>query len=129
MFTAEQVRPVLKHVGGAQDRAADWLFSHMDSLDADIAALAAGGNGGGGTNIPHQADIQVRGDGKGLYDLLGFVSHIGPNTGSGHYVAHVLKDGEWVIFNDDKVAKSVNPPLGKGYLYLFKRREGEVEGW
>ena len=46
MFTAEQVRPVLKHVGGAQDRAADWLFSHMDSLDADVAALSAGGGGG-----------------------------------------------------------------------------------
>ena len=30
--------------------------------------------------------------------------------------------GRWVLFNDEKVAASENPPLDRGYLYLFKRR-------
>ena len=28
----------------------------------------------------------------------------------------------WVLFNDDKVAESVEPPLQYAYMYLFKRR-------
>ena len=40
-FTADQVRAALKETGGAADRAADWLFSHMDDLDGAIAALAS----------------------------------------------------------------------------------------
>ena len=28
-FTPDQVRAAVKHCGGAADRAADWLFSHM----------------------------------------------------------------------------------------------------
>ena len=37
------------------------------------------------------------------YSLVGFVSHVGKNTGCGHYVAHIRKDGRWVIFDDRKV--------------------------
>ena len=45
---------------------------------------------------------------------------------SGHYVAHALKNiggstDEWVIFNDQSVAKSANPPLERGYMYLYER--------
>lgn len=39
----------------------------------------------------------------------------------GHYVAHILKDGQWVIFNDSKVALSEHPPKELGYLYLYER--------
>lgn len=51
------------------------------------------------------------------------ISHIGKNTGSGHYVAHVKRDGQWVIYNDEKVALSENPPLQHAYLYLFQRSD------
>ena len=51
------------------------------------------------------------------------VSHIGKNTGSGHYVAHIKRDGKWVIYNDEKVALSENPPLQHAYLYLFQRTD------
>jgi ubiquitin carboxyl-terminal hydrolase 5/13 len=49
--------------------------------------------------------------------------HIGKNTGSGHYVVHLKKDGKWVIFNDEKVALSSKPPLEHAYLYLFQRAD------
>lgn len=39
----------------------------------------------------------------------------------GHYVVHLLKDDRWVIFNDNKVALSENPPKELGYLYLYER--------
>ncbi|RLO12670.1 hypothetical protein DYB28_007929, partial [Aphanomyces astaci] len=57
------------------------------------------------------------------YDLLGFVSHMGSNTHSGHYVAHIKKDGKWIFFNDAKVAISDTPPFGAGYIYLYRRRQ------
>lgn len=37
------------------------------------------------------------------YSLAGFISHVGKNTGCGHYVAHIRKDGRWAIFDDRKV--------------------------
>lgn len=46
---------------------------------------------------------------------------MGTSSMVGHYVAHILKDDRWVIFNDEKVALSVNPPKELGYLYLYKR--------
>jgi len=60
-------------------------------------------------------------DGTGKYRLIAFISHIGNHPSSGHYVAHILKDGRWVIFNDEHVALSENPPKDLAYLYLYKR--------
>lgn len=67
-----------------------------------------------------QSTIQ---DGKGNYRLAGFISHMGANTACGHYVCHLCKGGQWVIFNDEKVAVSENPPKELGYLYLFQRED------
>ena len=46
---------------------------------------------------------------------------MGKQTGSGHYVAHVKKDGQWAIFDDEKVARSEKTPFEYGYVYCFKR--------
>jgi ubiquitin carboxyl-terminal hydrolase 5/13 len=117
-FTAEQVRAALRETSGAADRAADWLFSHMDDLDGAIAALSGEVTGGTGPRELKQEDADV-----GKYTLTGMISHIGRNTGSGHYVAHLKKDGKWVIFNDEKVALSSKPPFQHAYLYLFQRTD------
>jgi len=61
-------------------------------------------------------------DGGTKYELAAFVSHIGPNTNSGHYVCHAKKEGRWVILNDEKVALSRKTPKEKGFIYLFKRK-------
>lgn len=55
---------------------------------------------------------------------MALVSHIGTSTQCGHYVAHVYKDGRWVIFNDNKVGASIDPPKDMGYLYFFSRIDG-----
>jgi len=118
-FTADQVRAAVKHCSGAADRAADWLFSHMDDIDSAVAALesaSASASSVSTSSTPLE-------DGEGSYNLIGLVSHIGKNTGSGHYVAHLKKDGKWVIFNDEKVALSEHPPIKHAYMYLFQRSD------
>ena len=36
-------------------------------------------------------------DGEGKYEMVGMISHIGKNTGSGHYVAHI-KRKETIVY-------------------------------
>ena len=62
-------------------------------------------------------------DGPGKYDLVGMVSHMGRNTSCGHYVCHLKKQGKWIIYNDEKVAVSENPPRDLAYMYLFRRTD------
>lgn len=38
------------------------------------------------------------------------------------------KDGRWVLFNDEKVAASQEPPLDRGYLYLYRRADHAPDG-
>jgi ubiquitin carboxyl-terminal hydrolase 5/13 len=112
-FTASQAEAALKACNMSVERAVEWLFSHADDLDAACAQAAgdAPAESAGGTH-----------DGKGEYSLLGFISHLGKNTGCGHYVVHLKKDDQWVLFNDRKVGISENPPRGMGYLYIFKQK-------
>ena len=61
-------------------------------------------------------------DGGSRYRLEGFVSHMGANTGAGHYVCHVRGEGDqWLLFNDAHVAVSQKPPREYGYLYMYVR--------
>lgn len=55
------------------------------------------------------------------YKLMGFISHIGDNATSGHYVCHLQKSGKWGLFNDNKVTICEKPPFGLGYIYLYQR--------
>ena len=74
------------------ERATEWIFSHMDDDggdDAPAAAPAAAG-GGGGESV---AVVGAEGrDGPGVYELTGFISHVGKSVTSGHYVCHLKKD-------------------------------------
>jgi len=88
-------------------------------LEGAIAALSTSTSTSTTTTTTPSASPVEDGDGK--YTLMGMISHIGKNTGSGHYIAHLKKDEKWVIFNDEKVALSENPPFQHAYLYLFRR--------
>lgn len=55
------------------------------------------------------------------YHVQSFVSHKGTSVHCGHYVAHVRKEGKWVLFNDNRVAESPNPPIGEAYVYFLQR--------
>lgn len=108
-FTKEQAIKALKATDNNLERAADWIFSHQVELDAVDVESDAG----------RSEDIFR--DGSNRYKLVGFISHMGTSTMVGHYVCHLLKDDRWVIYNDDKVALSENPPKELGYIYLYQR--------
>lgn len=113
-FQPEQARKALRESGGDVERAAEWIFTHPDDISAmDVDAE--------NSNVSNTATEQSFPDGKGEYKLLGFVSHMGTSTQCGHYVAHVCKEGRWVIYNDAKVAASGDPPKDMGYLYFYQR--------
>jgi ubiquitin carboxyl-terminal hydrolase 5/13 len=82
-----------------------------------------GGSGGGGGGGGGSGDDAPVSDGGGAYELLAIVSHMGANTMCGHYVCHVHKEGQWVLYNDRKVAKSETPPLDLGYMYVYRRKD------
>ncbi|TDH68876.1 hypothetical protein CCR75_005557 [Bremia lactucae] len=119
-FAEPHAKCALKQTDNNPDRAAEWLFSHMDDLDNAVAQCDPSASVASSVSV-NRLDSKTSGE----YSLVGFISHVGKNTNSGHYVCHLKKNGRWLLFNDDKVALSENPPLGAGYLYLFRRIDTE----
>ena len=123
-FSSAASRTALRVSGNnnSVEAACEWLFANMDDIDEACAKAEREleeKEKRSGEDASIIADEII--DGKGEYELFGVVSHMGANTGCGHYVAHVKKGNQWILFNDQKVAVSENPPLGLGYLYFFRR--------
>ncbi|GLT83414.1 hypothetical protein SLE2022_017050 [Rubroshorea leprosula] len=117
-FHEELARKALKASGGDIEKATDWIFNNPDASTSSDMDTSTSDN-----TTPTTVDMGLP-DGEGRYRLFGIVSHIGTSTQCGHYVAHILKDGRWVIFNDNKVGASIDPPKDMGYLYFFERIKG-----
>lgn len=113
-FSTEFASLALKANGNNMERAAAWLFENNSKQEQLLAEAKA-------KSAPKAPSKPQFTDGDSTYELFGIVSHMGGNTACGHYVAHVKKDGQWIIFNDSKVAKSESPPYGAGYMYFFRR--------
>lgn len=110
-FDINQATKALKETNNNIERATDWIFSHpYDANEMDCDDVLS----------DIEIDNQFR-NGSSKYKLVAFISHMGTSSHAGHYVCHILKDDKWVIFNDNKVAISQNPPKDLGYLYLYKR--------
>ncbi|KAL1463523.1 hypothetical protein WDU94_015268 [Cyamophila willieti] len=109
-FTRAQAIKALKETNNNVERAVDYMFSHAGELDSEPMD----------TSQSTQPSETYR-DGSGKYRLVAFISHMGTSATVGHYVCHILRDGHWVLYNDEKVALSENPPKGLGYLYLYER--------
>ncbi|XP_067951524.1 ubiquitin carboxyl-terminal hydrolase 5-like [Watersipora subatra] len=109
-FTRDQSIKALKATDNNLERAGDWVFSHADELDTMPME----------TEETPQSSTAYN-DGPGKYRLRAFISHMGQATDTGHYVCHILKEGQWVIYNDEKVAESQKPPIDLAYVYLYER--------
>jgi len=111
-FDINQATKALQETNNNIERATDWIFSHpdvADEMDCDYVLQDA------------EYNVSTPFKGSSKYKLVAFISHMGSSSHAGHYVCHILKDGKWVIFNDNKVAISQNPPKDLGYLYMYKR--------
>jgi len=111
-FSRSQCIKALQNTDNNVERAADWIFSHPDEINSEDAASSP---------TPLAEEPLPINDGPPNYELAAFISHMGTSTNVGHYVCHIKKEGRWVIFNDEKVAVSENPPFELGYLYLYRR--------
>ncbi|KAJ3293305.1 hypothetical protein HK104_004606 [Borealophlyctis nickersoniae] len=111
-FTAAQAKRALKETSNNMERAVDWLFSHSDSMEEESSDASNGPSAPTGyTSAP------------GRYQLVSFISHKGTSTHAGHYVVHILRDGKWVLYNDNKVVEvpNIEPAIGEAYMYLYRR--------
>lgn len=74
------------------------------------------------------------------YKLVAFVLHRGTELDSGHYLAYVRaslfleedlsemqvrelvnRDQDWMVFNDEEVTLTQDPPVQMAYIYFYKR--------
>ncbi|OON17453.1 hypothetical protein X801_06707, partial [Opisthorchis viverrini] len=146
----------LRHTGNDLPAAADWAFSNPDLLDAPMDAdQSPTGDTGSVQEADSSHSVQTvaklpLSDGSPVYELCAFISHMGKSTTDGHYVAHIKRsslaksipgepsspgtqpacgglDQEWIIFNDEKVAKSESPPHRLAYIYLFRRADAPTD--
>eukprot|EP00347_Sterkiella_histriomuscorum_P000563 403375366 len=118
-FTEKRVRKALKNCDNNPDRAAEWLFSHADDPESDHEMTDV--------NLSHDAVSKYSDEKPGFYNLNSFITHLGTSTQCGHYVCHIKKDGQWVYYNDAKVAQTNDPPIGKGYMYFFRKIDKDAQ--
>lgn len=108
-FSEDRVKYALKETNGDADRAVDWLFSHADDpLPVSISASASLSSVSNDNSPAH-------------YSLGSFITHLGSSTGCGHYVSHVLRDNDWIYFNDAKVSSCPELPKDQAYVYFFTK--------
>ncbi|KAI6080021.1 Ubiquitin carboxyl-terminal hydrolase 5 isoform X1 [Aix galericulata] len=120
-FSRDQAMKALRATNNSLERAVDWIFSHIDDLDAEAAMdISEGRSAADSISESVPVGPKVR-DGPGKYQLFAFISHMGTSTMCGHYVCHIKKDGRWVIYNDQKVCASEKPPKDLGYIYFYQR--------
>lgn len=118
-FSRDQATKALRATSNVLDRAVDWIFSHLDDLESmDVSEGRSAADSEAGREPPPGPRVR---DGPGKYELFAFISHMGTSTMCGHYVCHIKKDQQWVIFNDQKVCASEKPPKDLGYLYFYRR--------
>ncbi|XP_075468738.1 ubiquitin carboxyl-terminal hydrolase 5 isoform X3 [Ascaphus truei] len=120
-FSQEQAVRALGATSNNLERAVDWIFSHIDDLDAEAAMDVSEGRSAAESvaeSVPAGPRVS---DGAGRYQLFAFISHMGTSTMCGHYVCHIKKEGRWVIYNDQKVCASEKPPKDLGYIYFYQR--------
>eukprot|EP01039_Chlorochromonas_danica_P011056 gene11056-12314_t len=125
-YTEEQCTAALLATNQDIERAADWLFSRAEDLDIAVAEVlgqqVVGGEGK--MDVAETSSVDEKDDpnsANGKYTLFAIISHIGKNTDHGHYVCHIRKEGQWVLFNDDKVGRTEKPPLSHGFVYFYRR--------
>jgi len=112
-FETDRAKYALRQTKNNVERALDWLMSHMDDpLPNDPAPP---------TNTT-SSDTKNVDTGSTNYRLVAVVTHRGKSTHSGHYVTHLLKEGKWILYNDNKVSLAEDPAsVRKGYIYFFRR--------
>lgn len=130
-FTSAQALYALGKTSNNIERAVDYIFNHMEEIQ-NVSNEHTGNSSTNASNAPvapsnsneeklKNGIQRFSSKSNGKYKLKAFITHMGPSTSSGHYVCHIRKKEQWVIFNDEKVAFSETPPKDLAYLYFYER--------
>jgi len=114
-FSEEAAQAALIENRNDMAASVEWLIANADQLEILVREILA-------REKTKYGPTEFL-DGKGVYELVGFLSHMGSSIQCGHYVCHIKKKGRWILFNDEKVAISESPPKEFGYMYLYKRKD------
>lgn len=77
----------------------------------------------GGEAASSETSLKVVDDGEGKYTLIAIITHLGKNTDHGHYVCHIKRGDQWVLFNDDKVSAPRTVPIEHAFMYFYRRND------
>ena len=118
-LSEKQAKRGLRKCDFNTERAIDFIFNHMDDPDSEDGA-------GEAMDVDQVSQVasafENSNPGAGNYKLQSFITHLGASIHAGHYVAHNRAENDkWIYFNDDKVASSNEPPVGKGYMFFFRK--------
>ena len=115
-FTKEKAIHALKLNNNNFNNALDYLFNHPDEIIDDANE---------DKKEERNEEIKEINVGNGsIYDLYGYITHLGKSADHGHYVTHIRQENNnWKYFNDSKCNSWDNPPTGRGHIYFFKKRK------
>lgn len=104
------------------EAAVEWLFENPNDdgviqENPKVANLAKEQE-----ELKKELLLQPTADGD--YELKAIVCHKGTTPHTGHYVAFIKNQGQWVLFNDEKVVRcdsNLTDAVKNGYIYFFAR--------
>lgn len=120
-FSQQKATKALIETDNNVARACEWIFSHIEDDDDPMDEIKPDAFTDGSSSKSSARFIQFADPLVSEYRLRAFITHMGSSATVGHYVCHIKQEDQWVIFNDSKVALSVNPPKELAYLYLYER--------
>jgi len=111
-FDTARCKYALRQCKNDSQRAIEWLVSHENE------ALP----GEQPKSSKEESKRTATSDSKpARYRLCAFITHLGKSPTTGHYVAHLMREGKWVKFNDTRVSIADKPPKESAYIYFFRR--------
>ena len=126
-FERKKVVAALKRSNGNIDQAIDLIYSDPNLGNEEININQNEENKKEDEKMELEEKNLNEGNGS-LYDMYGFITHLGKNTDHGHYVCHLRQSGnKWTYFNDSKVTLWEDPPIKKGYIYFYRNLSNDLK--
>jgi ubiquitin carboxyl-terminal hydrolase 5/13 len=123
----ENVLMMMVSMGMDESRSRKALQKFENNFDAALDYITSHGPeeddfGEEKEEVKEVGDMEVD-QRPGVYNLDAFITHLGNSIHSGHYVSHVKKGNDWVLYNDHKVAITSDPPHEKAFIYFYRKKD------
>ena len=111
-FSKEKSIYSLNKNKGDFNKALDYLFNNPDEIINEEE--------NNNENENNEEIKEINKENGSMYDLYGYITHLGKSADHGHYVCHInMENNKWKYFNDAKCNSWDDPPTGRGHIYFF----------